>query len=198
MNTRDEIHRRLDGEAVERPARESDRLQSRYEDALSRLADCRAKAPAELTDRILAALPEAPPARRAAVTRGFGWLRPAWPGRRTWLAPALAGALAAFVLAVLVTPRLGGPRPDRTAVHFEVHAPGAHRVELVGTFNDWTPGTVVLDGPDATGHWSATVELPAGRYEYLFLVDGTRWVTDPTAPAHRPDGFGRRNALIEL
>ncbi len=83
-------------------------------------------------------------------------------------------------------------------VRFELHAPDADQVELVGTFNSWETGDIVLDGPDASGHWTATVELPEGRYEYLFLVDGERWLADPKATAVRPDGFGNMNAMIQV
>ena len=87
---------------------------------------------------------------------------------------------------------------QRMLVHFQIHAPGAQRVELVGDFNNWTPGAIRLHGPDASGHWTADVELPEGRYEYQFLVNGKTWVTDPNAATHRPDGFGRENAVMDV
>jgi 1,4-alpha-glucan branching enzyme len=121
-----------------------------------------------------------------------------WPARPQWLAPALAGALIALVLSVGFGSWLRATPTDSVAVTFEVHAPNARQVDLVGSFNGWQPGQIVLRGPDATGHWTATVQLPTGRHEYLFLVDGRDWVTDPQAAIHRPDGFGRENALIEL
>jgi hypothetical protein len=42
------------------------------------------------------------------------------------------------------------------------------------------------------------VELPEGRHEYIFLVDGERWVADPNGMTQRPDGFGRVNTLINF
>jgi hypothetical protein len=42
------------------------------------------------------------------------------------------------------------------------------------------------------------VELPEGRHEYIFLVDGKRWVTDPRGASHRPDGFGQVNTVIRV
>ena len=41
-------------------------------------------------------------------------------------------------------------------------------------------------------------DAPAGRYEYQFLVEGERWVTDPLAVSRRPDGFGYQNAVVNL
>jgi 1,4-alpha-glucan branching enzyme len=87
---------------------------------------------------------------------------------------------------------------SKVTFHFELHAPGADHVELLGTFNHWKSGDIVLNGPDASGHWTAEVALPVGRHEYIFLVDGKRWVADPKAATHRPDGFGRVNTVIKV
>ncbi len=114
--------------------------------------------------------------------------------------PACAGAAAALLVALLyfaAFPSLDRPA-DTILVEFDLHAPGAERVELVGDFTAWQPGRILLEGPDESGHWTGRVVLPAGRYEYLFLVDGRQWVTDPLAHAHRPDGFGNLNSVINL
>jgi 1,4-alpha-glucan branching enzyme len=86
----------------------------------------------------------------------------------------------------------------QTGVTFVVHAPAAEHVELVGSFNGWQRGLIELAGPDATGRWTATVPLPEGRHEYMFLVDGERWVTDPYATFYRDDGFGNLNGVIDV
>ena len=44
--------------------------------------------------------------------------------------------------------------------------------------------------------WSAVVVLPAGAHEYMFVVDGERWIADPLAGRYVSDGFGRQNALL--
>ncbi len=208
----DWIHELLDGagamaEDERAQGEDRDRVAS-YRAALDQLAQSRVAAPDGLDRRILDALPDEP---------GLGWsrrLRSWWPENGRWLAPAVAGALAVFVATVVTNRMVSLPEPvpaprevaslepaeepGRVAVRFEVRAPAARRVELVGSFNDWRPGEIVLNGPDDSGQWTATVELPAGRHEYLFLVDGKDWVTDPRAAAYRPDGFGRQNALLEL
>lgn len=146
--------------------------------------------PEGFTERVMAALPEAPETSR------LGWLRTFWPAHGLWAPPALAGAIAA-VLLILGAPRFFSRSGDLVPVTFEVHAPEAQRVEVVGNFNEWKPGQIVLEGPSPTGDWKATVKLPSGRYEYMFLVDGRDWVADPKAP-RRPDGFGRENALLQV
>lgn len=144
------------------------------------LALTRVTAPPNLASQVMRRL-QTPPQR--------GWL----PPLRQWWIPALSGAAVALMMV------LAWVRWHRTealvTVHFELHAPGAQQVELVGSFNQWRPGTIRLSGPDASGHWTATVALPEGRHEYLFLVDGQQWVTDPSATVVRPDGFGHVNAI---
>jgi 1,4-alpha-glucan branching enzyme len=108
--------------------------------------------------------------------------------------PPLAAAASALVLLRAPVFRPGGLE----AAVFVFHAPEATRVELVGDFTDWRRERIPMKGPDADGYWSARVRLPAGRYEYQFLVEGERWVTDPLAVSRRPDGFGLQNAVVNL
>jgi len=196
MSDSERIHRLLDGELPpsRQPAPDTPegKLWAEYRGALELLGEEAEAAPGDLLGRVLGALPAEPDRTWHDRLRGL------WPRGAGWLTPALAGAMAALLVAVGVGRWWPGPATDTVAVTFEVHAPGAREVALVGSFNGWRPGEIVLQGPDATGYWTTSVRLPSGRHEYLFLVDGKTWVTDPRAPAHRPDGFGRANALIEL
>ena len=70
------------------------------------------------------------------------------------------------------------------------------RVEVAGSFNGWNPARNPMRQED--GHWVTTLVLPPDTYEYMFVVDGASWVTDPLAPTTRDDGFGSRNAVLEL
>lgn len=184
-----------DGERASSPIedRGSDsRMPRRYRSALELLEEDRERAPAGFTMAVMAALPERPD------TRWADRLLSLWPARGRWALPALAGAMATLALAVGLNLVQKASTRGLVAVTFEMHAPDARRVELVGSFTDWKPGQILLRGPDATGHWTATLRLPAGRHEYAYLLDGREWVTDPEAPAQRPDGFGRENAVIQL
>lgn len=160
----------------------------KHDELIRRLEQHRTKAPEKLADEVMHALPAWRPAKRRS-----------WPSR---LVPALAGAAAMLVIMLGLDHLRQDPVPTAASqgvtFHFELHAPGAEHVELLGTFNDWQPGDIVLSGPDASGHWTATVELPEGRHEYMFLVDGKRWITDPKAATLRPDGFGNVNAVIQV
>ncbi len=159
------------------------------EQLIQRLENHRAKAPGGFVERVMDSLP----VWRKRRSRGF------WPAHGRWIVPALAGA-AASMLVVFGVGLLGRPAAETAAVtfHFELHAPGADRVELLGTFNNWQTSDIVLSGPDASGHWTTEVALPEGRHEYIFLVDGERWLADPKAATHRPDGFGRVNTVIKV
>ncbi len=70
------------------------------------------------------------------------------------------------------------------------------QVELRGDFRDggWVDGQPLgIDG----GAWTATLDLQAGStIRYKFLVDGSRWVTDPANPRAEPDGVGGENSVL--
>jgi hypothetical protein len=163
-----------------------------YRRALDLLERSAEGAPEGFKTRVLASLPDQPDSHWLRRIRDL-W-HPAW----RWALPAATGALAAALLAVGAIHSLDFSRGDLVPVTFEFHAPGAQRVEVVGSFTEWQPEGIPLEGPDGSGHWSATVRLPAGLHEYLFLVDRTAWETDPKAATHRPDGFGLENALLQI
>lgn len=82
-------------------------------------------------------------------------------------------------------------------VQFVLHAPEASSVALAGDFNEWRP-SVVLEDPAGDGVWTARVPLRPGVHEYMFVIDGSRWVTDPLAERYSEDGFGNRNAVLAI
>jgi hypothetical protein len=188
------IHNSLDGAGPPPPGSEAAAQLRRYEETLAALEGSRQSAPADLADRIMERVGKLPPHGRPSAWQR--WL----PAPRQWLVPALGGAAAVVLigLAGLFVRYFRTAATETATVRFELRAPGAHKVELVGTFNEWRPGAIELKGPDASGHWETTVELSEGRYEYLFLVDGRKWVVDPAARVVRPDGFGKVNAVIEV
>jgi hypothetical protein len=193
-NNEDWVHEALDSGSEPPAGAEQQARLRQYRETLASVKSSRVSAPPDLAARVMVRL-ERPP-RRAGLTALTDWL----PAPRQWLAPAFAGGFA-VALIFLGWSWWGGTGSNELAlvqVHFQLHAPGAKRVELVGSFNHWQPGAIQLTGPDASGHWTATVRLPEGRHEYQFLVDGRQWVTDPAAAVVRPDGFGRANAVLDV
>jgi len=84
---------------------------------------------------------------------------------------------------------------ERTVV-FSLNMPGASRVELIGSFNRWKPGDSVMAWDDSRKAWVLSLDLPKGRYEYAYLVDGEKVVSDPNALMLRDDGFGNKNSIL--
>jgi len=79
---------------------------------------------------------------------------------------------------------------------FTIQAGQADKVCLAGDFNQWRVCEAPLErvGEDT---WTISVELPPGRHQYMFVVDG-RWVTDPHALGYINDGFGHKNAVVVI
>lgn len=90
-------------------------------------------------------------------------------------------------------PARGGTRKPNRATRFSLSRPSAHRVFLAGDFNKWDSSILPLTA-DGHGQWFADVELPPGRHEYLFFVDGS-WEPDVNAESV-PNPFGGINSLI--
>lgn len=73
-----------------------------------------------------------------------------------------------------------------------------HTIAIAGDFNNWNPQANILQDPDGDGIWTATLKVPPGRYEYMFVLNGEKWLPDPNALRYVKDGFGNRNAILEV
>jgi hypothetical protein len=92
----------------------------------------------------------------------------------------------------------GAAAPDTVhLVRFVFVDPRATTVEMVGDFNAWTRGVTRLERSAAPGVWTASIPLTAGRHEYAFIINGTRWIADPLA-AKTSDDFGVESAVIHV
>ena len=159
-------------------------------DALLQLEKGRSQPASDLALRIKNDLPSTPPYVRWFIDR---WWKPA------------AATVAVMIIGGMFSGSLlwrngahSSQQVPMVEVRFELFAPQATSVELLGNFNNWKTGTLRLVGPDPTGHWLTTVYLTEGRHEYLFLVDGKHWIADPKALVLRPDGFGQMNSVLEV
>ena len=76
---------------------------------------------------------------------------------------------------------------------FTVVDEGAHRMALVGDFNDWRAQAHGMRLENGT--WTIDLQLPPGRQTFMFLADGTRWMTPPFG-AQLDDGFGRKVGVV--
>lgn len=71
------------------------------------------------------------------------------------------------------------------------------KVSVVGDFNAWDPGALVLQRQD-DGTRAASVVLRTGqRYAFRYVADGSdRWVDEETADSAEPDGRGTWNSVV--
>lgn len=81
-------------------------------------------------------------------------------------------------------------------VQLVLNAPNAHRVAVVGDFTDWDEGRIAMTRDPASGLWSVTVPVRAGRHVYAFIADDSIWMRDPRAPVATDPDFGRPGSLM--
>ncbi|MEJ2206703.1 MAG: isoamylase early set domain-containing protein [Gemmatimonadota bacterium] len=200
---REEIRRYLDGEVGMDGVPEGMRAEAQAWDSL--LASVkeempRGTAPPWLEQRVMADIDALP--ARAKWPRIVAWLLRPQPVRIT----PLVGGLAVAGLAVLLL-WLGpfGSRPPRATpgedimvyVQFALEAPEARSVAVGGDFDAWG-GSHPLSDPDGDGVWTGRIPVRPGVHAYMFLVDGSEWVTDPQADRYADDGFGNQNAVLAV
>lgn len=161
------------------------------------------RAPSGLEFRIRRALPRA--RRKSPVKRAAEWaIRP----RSIRVSPLVGLAAAAALAFVIVLPRLEAPAPSTEQaagtgslttiyVQFMFEAPSAQTVAVAGDFNSWEPELALTD-PDGDGIWTGRLALKPGVHQYMFVIDGSQWLTDPEAGRYVDDGFGNRNAVLVI
>ena len=205
MNRIDEdIQRFLDGELNEESLPAEARDEARSWTAL--LADVQSagsrEAPVGLESRVMASIRarvRVPWWKRIAIW----WTHPQ-PVR---LSPVAGLAIAAAVVLLFVfgpfdrsspTDQVAGFGPTRTVyVQFLLRAPEASSVAIAGDFTDWAPN-LGMDDSDGDGVWTVRIPMEPGVHEYMFLIDGARWVTDPNAERYEQDGYGNSNAVLAI
>jgi len=90
------------------------------------------------------------------------------------------------------------PRVEHGRLVFLYHDDTAKSVSLAGDFNRWDSAATSLS-KDASGLWLAVIAAPdAGRYQYKFIVDGQRWIEDPSNGLKAPDQYGGLNSVLVI
>ncbi|MBB5017928.1 enterochelin esterase family protein [Chitinivorax tropicus] len=82
------------------------------------------------------------------------------------------------------------------AVTFQLHAPQACEVLLIGEMTDWQAHPIPMVR-DALGNWATTLNLRAGQWIYKFWVDG-QYLHDPNNPLMASDGWGGFHSYLLL
>ena len=214
---KDDLNRHLDGEIPLEGLGEGSLGEAEAWDRLLnafRAESPRREAPPWLETRVMAeieALPEP-----GVLNRFVTWLvNP----RQVRLSPLMVGATMAAMATVLflglresapggsvlgpgeelaIPAGLGAEKSESVVlVQFVLEAPGAISVAVAGDFDGWE-GSHGLSDTDGDGVWTGRVPVKPGVHAYMFLVDGSTWMTDPRADRYAEDGFGNQNAVLAV
>jgi hypothetical protein len=102
--------------------------------------------------------------------------------------------LVVSIILLIFTLAYGAVKKVPEGTEFSYYDPSAYSVSLAGTFNNWDSQALGMT-KDEEGTWRVVVDLPPGRYEYKFVVNGSDWMADPDNPKVVGD-YG--NSEIEL
>ncbi|SDO65277.1 glycogen-binding domain-containing protein [Desulforhopalus singaporensis] len=94
--------------------------------------------------------------------------------------------------------------PEETAItsqpvqyhRFVIFREGVDRVDISGSFTDWQRVPLLPVG--SYGYWEVQLQVPYGEHRYSFIVDGDKYIPDPTVPAKEADDFGAMNSVIDV
>jgi hypothetical protein len=176
--------------------------------------DAQGTPPESFTDDVMSRIAGQSHARPRQPQRSVHVDARTWTRRVVWA----AGVAVVFMMGYMVANRDSETVPSApwqstgiTEMNGDTRAPGGLRlarlvyvpenpdvrdVAVAGTFNGWNPEvTAMIQRGDV---WVVQLLLPPETYEYMFVEDGRRWVTDPLATQTRDDGFGRTNAVLNL
>jgi hypothetical protein len=129
--------------------------------------------------------------------------------RTVRLSAAIAAGFACLLAGGVATYAAMRARSDSTAVattaqpassalprvRFELVAPSARRVSIVGDFTGWSPNALPMRRSPDGRTWEIEVPLAPGRYAYSFVVDGAL-SPDPAAPRAGDEDFGSPSSIV--
>jgi hypothetical protein len=94
-------------------------------------------------------------------------------------------------------PRLVLPEPSRAGnIVFKLSGfPAATIVAVAGTFNGWNQSQYLFER--VGNEWVCRINLPPGKYQYKFIVDGN-WLVDPGNPRIVHDRRGFENSELTV
>lgn len=105
---------------------------------------------------------------------------------------------AAPINIVVTAPPPSAPQADVEKEHtvkFVYRDTEAKSVHIVGDFNNWQ---MVPMHHHEGGLWTITVPIAEGQYNYQFVIDGKKFVTDPNASEKSDDGYGQKDSILSL
>jgi 1,4-alpha-glucan branching enzyme len=86
---------------------------------------------------------------------------------------------------------------NKLSVTFETQHQDAEKIHVAGDFNGWDKAATPMKKRKKDGVWSATVRLETDReYQYRYVVDGERWITDDESDGSQWNEYGERNSVV--
>jgi hypothetical protein len=116
-----------------------------------------------------------------------------------WAAAACLLVLLSFIVKQDFSPQSQSQLGDKTATilhRFVIHHQHTKLVEIAGSFTNWQNVSLVPTG--TSGYWEVSLELPAGEHRYTFIIDGSKYLPDPTVPTRESDDFGSTNSILRV
>ena len=124
---------------------------------------------------------------RVARCRGCGRRSSHWP----LAVRAASGAVRQSTAVATAT------APSTVLVRLVILQPGARTVQVAGDFNGWNPARTPLEQV-SSGAWTVTIPLEARPLRIHVRRRRPQWIADPFAAEQSDDGFGSRNAVLDV
>lgn len=143
-----------------------------------------------------ATLNKTAPAGEMDTRRGFPF---SWTRQLGWAVAACLLVLMTFMardgfLPVQMADQDTTPATIRH--RFVLQHPGSSRVEITGSFTNWSSIPLVPAGTG--GYWEVVMDLPSGEHRYSFIIDGRETLPDPTVQGRETDDFGSTNSILNI
>lgn len=115
---------------------------------------------------------------------------------RVWMLSLGAG----FLIALFVTIAHAAETQHRFVFDASRENPKPTRVNLAGSFNGWSKDATAMTVDGTGSMWSVEVSLPDGLHQYKFVLDGEKWINDPTADKELEvdDNYGGKNSGLRI
>lgn len=110
---------------------------------------------------------------------------------RKWI-PILASASACLAIGFFLGRgmRVGN---RMVPVRFDLLAPRAQSVSIAGDFTDWK----AVHLRKRENRWETILEVPRGKYQYIYILNGKVFVVDPSVEEVEKDNRGNFYSVID-
>jgi 1,4-alpha-glucan branching enzyme len=108
----------------------------------------------------------------------------------------VAASANAACAARSIAPPTAAPIVTGAGIRFVLLRADARSVSLAGSFNQWSASSHPLLRQSGDGLWAIVVPLPPGEHTFMYVVNGTEWVSPPMAEDYVGDGFGAKNGIV--